>query len=236
MLVPLETLQDSVLEIIETAAAMDLALALVLEDAGVELDISALAQVLAPSLFAAPGWTSIDVHQLDGHRVRVTAEVHADVELGVVGFAANAFTGSARRVDLNLRRSATDERAEISIDLAAFDAWMRASDGVESEVEMLRLASAMTLNGRPFLALDRVEQILAHKGCQVLSDQQIRERVRHLRALARELALSDVGREMGRGLRVRMEREAGFGLDPAEFEGLFGIARREASDVPSKLL
>lgn len=239
-LISLDRLQDEVLALVEAAAAMELAILLVLDELGIEIDISPLAPVLAASVMAGLGWTDVSL-TYGTDRVTISASVEQEVGIEVIGYAAAQFgIGTAQELALQLHRPSTDGRTLIVTRLDDFHRWVEESGGVEAETAIVRVGMRTTVDGRPHLSDAQVEKFIAVKGVRVLADPdsssaQRLASVRPLRAFARECGLTHVDRELGRCLRVRAERDAGYELDPQEFDALFEIAKRDTPDFQTRL-
>jgi hypothetical protein len=240
LLLPLDRLQDRVLRLVETLAAMDLALTIAMDDLGVGVHASSLGRFLSGPLLAGLGWTEIDIGEAQG-MVTISAAVHGPVPLNVIAFAAQLFVGSAQRLVLRLSRSDAGTSSEISVYLDAYEAWAGADNELDRDAAFVRMGRATLVNDHPLFCDGRVEKYLAFRGCEVLVDRTLqgRDLARHVntwRRVARDLGLDELQRQLGKGLRLRLQAETGLAFDPAEFGGLLERVGRTVPGLPDTLL
>ncbi len=240
VLLKLDDVQDRVLRLVETVAAMDLALSMTMEYVGVSLAASPLGPLVVGPLLSGIGWSNVEIRD-DGTQVTVSAAVSDRVPLAALAYAAQPFAGSRRQLVLRLARSDSGACSEIHVDLIAFGAWANAADEFEKEAAFLHMGHATQRNGQALFSDAHVEKFLAFRGCQALVDQSIPGRdvarqVKIWRRIARDAGMEEVDRQLGKGLRLRLQAEAGLGFDPTEFEDLLGSAGQTLPPLPDSLV
>ncbi len=240
VLLPLDHVQDGVLHLVETLAAMDLALALAMDRLGVSIDAAPLGRILAPSLLAGLGWSDIDVAD-DGGTVVVSATAHDAVPLRALALVAQPFVGSAEKLVLRLARADRGVNREIVVALDAYAGWATADEELEKDATFIRLVRATLLDGHPMFSGGQAETVLASRGCQILFDRAVPDRevtrqVKIWRDTARDLGLEKVRRELGKGLRLRLQAGVGIRIDPSEFADLLALAGKSVPELPNSLV
>ncbi len=235
---PLVVIEDQVLRMVETVAAMELALIAAMEDRGLALP-SPSRSLVAPFL-AGLGWTGVTLED-EGERVTISAEVHEEVPLNRIAFAAQPIAGSARRLVLQLTRDGVGEQITVEVPLEFYASWAGSEEEITKEVAFVRFTRETLIDGRPLMDDAHVTKYLTFRGCQTLVDQElpfpeINRRVKLFRHLARELDLTDVNRQLGKGLRLRSMAESGMTFDPAEFDELLQLAGAHLPPLQTMLI
>lgn len=239
--VPFDVLQDSVLELVETVGAMDLALVIAAEQIGVDDFVSPPAALLARSSLVALGWTDVDVSVGSDGTVSVEAFVPGETRLSGVAYAVQPFVGSAEVVRLHLTRADDDSDTVVSVPVAVYEDWTRAADGLAKEVAFVRLAHETVRDGEPVMSDAHVEKCAAFRACQLAVDREqpldeVRNGLKLWRACAKEMGLDETQRLIGRALRWRTQAETGLNVEPAEMSELLALAGTEIEPVSDHLL
>lgn len=240
ILLPLDHVQNGVLRLVETLTAMDLALAITMDGLGVSINASPLGRFLAGPLLVGLGWSEIQVADDEG-LIIVSAITRDAVPLRAMAFVAQPFAGSAKGLLLRLARADTSAEREIKLDIDAYSAWAYAHDELEKEAMFVRMGRTTLLEGQPMFSDAHVEKFLAFRGCQVLvdrtmPDREVARQVNLWRGAARDLGLKRVNRQLGKGLRLRIQAGAGMAFDPDEFDDLLAIAGKSVPALPDSLI
>ncbi len=211
-----------------------------MDAAGLSFDSSPLARVLAAPLLSGLGWEDVAIIE-DGALVTISATVPGDAPFQAVSLAAQPFAGSAEMLRLNLVRSDNCAEAEVAVDLRRYADWAAATDDIEKEAAFLRLGGTTTVDGQPLFSTAHIEKCIAFRACEVLVDQavpdpEVARQVRAWRAVARDLGRTEVDRELGRGLRLRVSAGAGIPIDAEEFNDLLAFASAEVPQLRESLL
>ena len=240
VLLSLGHIQDGVLRLVETLAAMDLALLIAMDTRGLSISTSPLARVLVGPLLAGLGWSEVDVVE-DNELVTISAVTQEVVPFAAIAFAAQPFIGGPTRLSLHLTRSDTGAQAVIGVDLGAYSEWTSATDELEKEAAFLRLGRATLVGDRPRFSAAQIEKVLALRTCELLVDRatpdpEVARQVRIWRGVARDLGLDDVNQQLGKGLRLRLQAGAGIAFDPEEFNELLAFAAMDVPELPASIL
>jgi hypothetical protein len=230
-------LQDNVLQAIEVTAAMGLALAVFVDEAGMALPAELPTVWVTESILVGMGWTSVSV-QLDGHSAIVEAEVDNDGPITQFMLAAHPLTSVATHLDLRLR--GPDRKVRIEAPLGELAAWDRIVDPDERSARFVALCRTVTRDGTALMTLAAATKVLAvsavqHAADQDLSNAEVIRRVRILRAVSKELGLTDLARELGRLMRWRASVGTDMALDHHELQPIFRLMEIDV-DPPIDML
>lgn len=241
LVVPFDALQDSVLELVETVGAMELALVIVAEQMGVDDFVSPPAALLARSSLVALGWTDVKFDIARDGTITVEAVVPGSTPLAGVAFAVHPFVGSAQAVRLHLERADDGSAAVVTVPVAVYEEWTRAGDDLGQEVSFVRLAHQTTRNGDPVMSGAHVAKYAACRACQLTVDrdrplEDVRNGLKMWRLVVKEAGLDGTQRLIGRALRWRTHAETGLPVDPAEMSELLEVAAVEVAPVADQLL
>lgn len=225
----LNEVQNSILELIEASAAMDLALIFVAEGLGLEGYVLPPTQFFVRTILVALGWSDVEL-TVSERTLVLHATVAGEVPLGAVAYAAQPFVDTAEVVELHLSRADTGMRSVVEIPLGAYKAWSSASsDVLGKEVAFLQLSASTTRNGSPVMDSQHAAKYIAFRACQVVGDRgrpfaELNQDLRRWRAAARDLGLDELQRLIGRAQRWRAMAETDLAVDPAEMEALLSLA------------
>lgn len=229
-------LQDLVLQLVETTAAMDLALSIVWENSGLR-SRHALGLQLARSLLYGVGWDGVVVETL-GDDLSITAEVDGGQPFGMIGLVVSLFRDDAQAVHLDLSRRDNTTQTSLTLPVELFIQWNDKQDGLDKEVAFIRLLSNTIQDGSPLLTAAHAQIYIAMTAAKAVADRtqafpRVNRQLKSWRALARELGLDALQLQIGRAQRWRASAEAGERAHPEVLEGLLAMAEGDPDAPPA---
>ena len=214
-------LLDSVLEIIEVSAAMELATVWVTETVDPESVFVAEGIEFVEAILNCFGCDEVDVVTSADNCVRISACVDTPVRLATIAAVVQPLVGTAREVSLHLQSRDKSRECTVIVPVDIHAAWQRAESELEKEAAFLRLCEATTVDGVPILSRDHVRHVVGIRACELFvdQDQELADVCTGLavwRLLAETLALADLARDIGRAIRCRRYRAAGIQITEAD--------------------
>ncbi len=234
-------LQDVVLESVETAAAMDLALTVMAERLGMHSGLSPQGRYLLRPLLTGFGWAEVEVDPSVQDEVCVKAQVNAPVPLLALAFGVHPLRGSVKTLRLQLQERTDRRVVDAVVPVEEFVAWDEESAPATKEAAFVRLASSIFVDGKPLLDDAQAAKVIAFKACQIVSDDsrpftQIKTELGEWRALAVELGLDALQKDIGRAIRFRLAAASGLEARASDVEPLLETAGSEVPSVLTEIL
>lgn len=224
-----EELRDQVLAIVETCAAMEMAVRCVAGDAFPTVDLGHSAFLIRTIAEALLGWREVNVTQS-----ATTAEVGAEVERGLklaeIAHIVQPFIG--RSEELLLRLSAPDNAQHtVRVSLPSYVRWQSATTDAEKLVCFLRLNTEIEVDGAPVMSTSHVSKSISVEVLRLLAEpeqdfQDLRPALQVLRGGAQELAGTELGKLIGGAIRWKASKEAGVDIDNANLDRLVEEAKQ----------
>lgn len=223
-------LQDSVLSLLELAAAMDLALLLVAGDSGYGSRLK-FEDSMIRSLLVAFGWRRVRVFAPNESLYRIQADVWGAQRMGCLALVSRLLDARFDQVELELTRVDTETSVELKFPAAEFSriAADISGEGVAAEIGLFRVLHMVKRNGMPMLDAQATAVPIAIQVFKIMVDRQVpfsevNAELKLWRQLARDLDLPEVVRDIGRSQRFRAMGEAGDPVSEEEVAGLFSFA------------
>ncbi|MCU1497287.1 MAG: hypothetical protein JWM47_1240 [Acidimicrobiales bacterium] len=230
-------LQDTILQTVEVAMAMDLAVAIVAADAGIEFSADLPAVWMAEALMVGLGWSGVSTCVVDG-RVVAEATLVEDASLAVLSFAAHPLSRIADQLDLTLHGPTKSVR--FLVPLGMFVSWTTIEDPVERSARYLVLSRKILRDGLPLITEDAARKVLAWTACEVAVDKGLEMAVsvgglRIIRSAARNLGFDDLTRMLGRLVQWRLSLGTDTQVAYEEISDIFE-AVAVTVDAPTEML
>ena len=226
----IDEIQDRVLQFVEMAGALDLALLSVAEELELDGYVDLRGVQFLRTFLHALGWDEIDV-SLRGDDVVMSATVPSSVPLRALAYVAQPLVDAARTAEVRLIRTDSGARASTRIPIEAYQRWASATDEFTKEIAFVRLCSVTYRDGVPLMDESQVSKFVLVRAAQTVAESglsvaEMRQQLKAWRALAREVGAERANRLIGRAMHWRTLAGTDVPVDESEMDELFDVMRR----------
>ena len=222
-------LLDSVLEIIEVSAAMELATLRVTENVDPTSVYVPKGIEFMEALLTGFGFNEVEVTRSADDCVRISACVDSPVPLATIISTVQPLVGMAREASFDLTRRDQAQECTVVVPVDVHSAWQRAATELEREAAFLRLCNATMIDGTPAMSRDHVRHVISVRASQLFIDQDraladVSVGLATWRSLADTLSFADLAKDIGRAIKFRRYRAAGLQVFEADVPMLLEYA------------
>lgn len=230
-------LQDIILRTVEAALAMDLAAAIVADEAGIVLSSDLPVVWVVEALMGGLGWSEVRCSIADGG-VNAEATLEEDGSLALLSLVAHPLLGFSEKLDLLLHGPTGSVRLTTSLPLLA--AWSAMDDSVEKSARYVVVARSTYRDGQPLMTEAAAAKVLANWAFQSAIDEEVDSAatlgcLRAIRNVARELDLADLAKMLGTLVHWHLSRGTDTQVTIDELQDMLGVAALDV-DPPSQML
>lgn len=234
-------LSDSVLEIIEVSAAMELATVWLTEQVDPDSVFVPQGIIFAESLLIGFGWSDVSIIADAEDQVTISACVDTPLPLAAIAFAIAPLVGTTRELCLHLKSRNESNECIAVVPVELFSAWQRTESEPLKEASFVHLCAVTTIDESPILSHDHVRKVIGIRTCQLVVDEEqdlssVCAALEIWRSAARALDFPDLAREIGRAIRLRRYRAAGLPITEADTPKLLAHVEADLPSPPTNLL
>ena len=234
-------LSDSVLEIIEVSAAMELATVWLTEQVDPDNVFVPQGTIFAESLLIGFGWGDVNIIADANDHVIISACVDTPLPLAAIAFAVAPLVGTTRDLYLHLKSRDESSQCTAVIPVDLYSAWQHTESEPQREAAFVHLCAVTTIDESPILSHDHVRKVISIRACQLVIDEgqdlsTVGAGLEIWRSVARALDFPDLAREIGRAIRLRRYRAAEIPTTEADAPMLLAHVEAELPPPPRHLL
>ena len=214
-------LLDSVLEIIEIAAAMELATLWITENIDPTSVYIPKGIEFMEALLTGFGFDEVEATRNTDDCVRTSACIDSSVPLATIVSAVQPLVGTAREASFHLTRRDQAQECIVVVPVDIHSVWQRAATVLDREVAFLRLCNTTMVDGMPAMSRDHVRHVISIRASQLFLDQDqpladVCAGLTTWRSLADTLSFADLAKDIRRAIKCRRYRAVGLQIFEAD--------------------